>query len=113
MWIMKWIFWVIVLFVIIIFVTQNVDFLKESHKLEFLFWETKEPLPIWVVMFLTFASGVLIWLVGSIFKVIELKSTVRKVNKENVVLKKELNELRNIPLEEDSDSDDDLEKQIF
>jgi hypothetical protein len=66
-----------------------------------------------VVMFLTFASGVLIWLVGSIFKVIELKSTVRKVNKENVVLKKELNELRNIPLEEDSDSDDDLEKQIF
>jgi hypothetical protein len=35
------------------------------------------------------------------------------VNKENVVLKKELNELRNIPLEEDSDSDDDLEKQIF
>ncbi len=41
MWIMKWIFWVVVLFIIIIFVTQNVDFLKESHKLEFLFWETK------------------------------------------------------------------------
>ena len=111
MWILKWIFWVIVLFVIIIFVTQNVDFLKAAHKLEFLFWETKEPIPMWVVMFLTFAVGVLIWLIGSIFKVIELKSEVRKVSKENVVLKKELNELRNIPIDEDSDSNE-IEKHI-
>lgn len=113
MWIVKWIFWVIVLFVIIIFVTQNVDFLKQAHKLEFLFWETKEPIPIWVVMFLTFATGVLIWLIGSIFKVIELKSEVRKVNKENIILKKELNELRNIPIDEDTDSNDDIERHIL
>ncbi len=111
MWILKWIFWVIVLFVIIIFVTQNVDFLKEANKLGFLFWETKEPIPIWVVMFISFAVGVLIWLVGSIFKVLELKSEVRKVSKENVVLKKELNELRNIPIDEDSDSTE-IERHI-
>ena len=91
MWILKWIFWVIVMFVIIIFITQNVDFLKEAHKLQFLFWETKDLIPIWVVIFLSFAIGVLIWLVGTIFKVLELKSEVKKVNRENVVLKKELN----------------------
>jgi len=113
MWILKWTFWVIVLFVIILFVTQNVDFLKQAHKLEFLFWETKEAIPIWVVMFVTFAIGVLIWLIGSIFKVIELKSEVKKVNKENVALKKELNELRNIPIDEDSDAVDDIEKKII
>ena len=113
MWIVRWIFWVLILFIIIIFVTQNVDFLKETYKLEFLFWETKNPLPAWVVMFLTFAFGVLIWLVGSIFKLFELKSEVRKVNKENVVLKKELNELRNMPLDDESDSGDEIEKQIF
>ncbi len=111
MWILKWIFWVIVLFVIIIFITQNVDFLKEAHKLEFLFWETKDPIPIWVVIFLSFAVGVLIWLVGSIFKVLELKTEVKKVNRENVVLKKELNELRNIPIDEDSDSNE-IERHI-
>ncbi|UCE05966.1 MAG: LapA family protein [bacterium] len=113
MWILKWIFWIIVLFIIIIFVTQNVDFLKETDKLEFLIWETKSPLPFWVVMFLSFAAGVLIWLIGSIFKVLELKSEVRKVNKENIVLRKELNELRNMPLEEDSDTIDDIEKEIL
>ena len=113
MWILKWIFWVTVLFVIIIFVTQNVDFLKETHRLEFLFWETSSPLPIWVVMFMSFAAGVLIWLIGSIFKVLELKTEVRKINKENVSLKKELNEMRNIPLEEDSDSIDDIDRNIL
>ncbi len=35
------------------------------------------------------------------------------MNKENVVLKKELNELRNIPLEEDSDSNDELRNRFL
>jgi uncharacterized integral membrane protein len=113
MWIIRWIFWLIVLFVIIIFVTQNVDFLKQTYKLEFLFWETKNPFPVWVVIFLAFASGILIWLIGSIYKLLELKTEVRKVNKENVALKKELNELRNLPLEDDSDAGDEIEKEIF
>ena len=113
MWIVRWIFWILVLFVIIIFVTQNVDFLKDSHTLEFLFWKTKSPLPIWVVMFISFAVGILIWLIGSIFKLLELKSEVRKVNKENVVLKKELDALRNIPLDDDSDIDDTIRQDIL
>ena len=113
MWIIRWILWVIVLFIIIIFVTQNVVFLKTTFDLEFLFWETKSPIPIWVVMFLSFAAGVLIWLIGSIFKVLELKSEVRKINKENTVLRKELNELRNIPIDENSESIDDIEKEIL
>jgi uncharacterized integral membrane protein len=113
MWIVRWIFWILVLFVIIIFVTQNVDFLKDSHTLEFLFWKTKSPLPIWVVMFISFAVGILIWLIGSIFKLLELKSEVRKVSKENVVLKKELDALRNIPLDEDSDIDDNIRQDIL
>jgi uncharacterized integral membrane protein len=113
MWIFKWIFWVLVLFVIIIFITQNVNFLNEKFVLEFLFWKTSLPLPIWVVMFLSFVAGVIIWLVGSIFKVLELRSAVKRVNKENVVLKKELNELRNMPLDEDSGTLDDIDREIL
>ncbi len=113
MWIVRWISWVLVLFTIIIFVTQNVDFLKTTFDLEFLFWETKSPIPSWVVMFLSFAAGVLLWLIGSIFKVLELKSEVRKINRENIILKNELNELRNIPIDENSESIDDIEKEIL
>jgi len=112
MWLVKWIFWVIVLFVIILFITQNVDFLKQAHKLQFLFWETKDAIPIWVVMFISFAVGVLIWMIGSIFKVIELKSAMRKINKENIALKKELNELRNIPIDEEADAMEQIENKI-
>ncbi|MDZ7332976.1 MAG: lipopolysaccharide assembly protein LapA domain-containing protein [candidate division KSB1 bacterium] len=112
MWIVKWFFWVIVLFMLILFITQNVDFLKQAHKLQFLFWETKEAIPIWVVMFISFAVGVLIWMVGSIFKVIELKATVKKVSKENIALKKELNELRNIPIDEEAEAMEQIEKKI-
>jgi len=113
MWIIKWIFWVIVLFIIILFVTQNVNFLNQKFSLEFLFWETKYPLPVWVVMFLSFATGVLIWLIGSVFKVLELKSDMRKMSKENEVLKKELNELRNIPLEDETEAPDDMDREIL
>ncbi len=112
MWIVKWIFWVIVLFVIILFITQNVEFLKQAHKLQFLFWETKEAIPIWVVMFISFAVGVLIWMIGSIFKVIELKGTVRKVSKENIALKRELNELRNIPIDDEAEAIEQIENKI-
>ncbi|HEX9975113.1 MAG TPA: lipopolysaccharide assembly protein LapA domain-containing protein [bacterium] len=113
MWIVRWIFWILVLFVIIIFVTQNVEFLKDSHTLEFLFWKTSSALPMWVIMFISFAVGILIWLIGSIFKLLELKSEVRKVSKENIVLKKELDALRNIPLDEDTDIDDSIGQDIL
>jgi len=65
------------------------------------------------VLFVSFAAGVLIWLIGSIFKVLELKSEIKKINKENTVLRKELNELRNIPIDDDSDSVDDFEKDML
>lgn len=113
MWVVRWIFWILVLFVIIIFVTQNVEFLKASYTLEFLFWKTSRALPMWVIMFISFAVGLLIWLIGSIFKIVELRSEVRKVNKENIVLKKELDALRNIPLEEDADIDDVIGQDIL
>lgn len=109
MWIIRWIFWVIVLLFVIYFAIQNAT---QTVNIEFYKWRSTN-LPLLFVMFISFAFGILVWLVESVFKVLKLKSEVRKVNNENVVLRKELDELRNIPLEEDSDSIDDIEKEIL
>ena len=104
MWIVRWIFWILALLFLILFATQN-D--AETVNIEFFKWQTKNPIPLWIVMYGSFLVGILVWFVGSIFKIVQLKTEVRKINKENQVLKKELDELRNIPIEEEPDSDED------
>ncbi len=108
MWIIRWIFWVVVLLFIIYFATQNAT---QTVIVKFYKYQSNQ-LPLWVVMYISFAVGILVWLVGSIFKVLQLKNEVRKMNKENTVLRKELDELRNIPIEEETDAIDDLEGEI-
>lgn len=108
MWIIRWIFWVVVLLFIIYFATENAT---QTVSVEFYKYRSNQ-LPLWVVMYVSFAVGILVWLVGSIFKVLQLKNEVRKMNKENTVLRKELDELRNIPIEEETDAIDDLEGEI-
>jgi len=64
-------------------------------------------------MYISFLAGILLWFIGSIFKIFQLKTEVRKTNKENEVLKKELDELRNIPIEEESDSVENIDSKNF
>ncbi|OQX95119.1 hypothetical protein B6I21_07100 [candidate division KSB1 bacterium 4572_119] len=104
MWIVRWIFWLLALLFLILFAIQNVT---ETVTIEFFKWRSI-PISLWVVMYLSFLAGVLLWFVGSIFKIVQLKTEVRKTKKENDNLKKELNELRNIPIEEETDSIDEL-----
>lgn len=109
MWVIRWIFWVVMLLIMIYFAMQNTE---EMVKVNFFAWRTQE-LPLWMVMFLSFAVGILVWLIASIFKIIKLQNAVRLLNKENNALRKEVDELRNIPLEEDLDAMDDIEKGIL
>jgi len=105
MWIVKWIFWVFVILFLIYFATENAT---QMVTVEFLNYRSNQ-LPLWVVMYSAFAVGVVVWLIGSIYKVLQLKSDVRKMNKENIVLRKELDQLRNIPIEDESEAIDELE----
>lgn len=52
----------------------------------------------------------LVWLFGSIFKVLQLKNEMRKLNKDNTVLKKELDNLRNISIEDEEEDIGELEE---
>ena len=105
MWIIKWIFWVLVLLFIIYFGAENST---QTVYVKFVKWRSPE-LQLWVVMYISFAIGMLVWLFGSIFKVVQLKTEVRKVSKENSNLKKELDGLRNISIEEETSEIDEIE----
>lgn len=110
MWIVRWIFWVVALLFLILFATQNAT---QTVTVEFFKWQTKNPISLWIVMYLSFLVGILVWFVFSIYKVMQLKTEVRKTNKENEVLKKELDELRNIPIEDETGSVDELDSEIM
>jgi hypothetical protein len=53
-------------------------------------------------MYLSFAAGVLTWLVVSVVRIVALKNDMRKIKKENKRLQDELNRLRNVSVEGDS-----------
>jgi len=110
MWIVRWIFWVVALLFLILFATQNAT---QTVTVDFFNWQTKNPIPLWIVMYLSFLVGILVWFVFSIYKVMQLKTEVRKTNKQNEVLKKELDEMRNIPIEDESGSVDELDSDIL
>ena len=98
MWIFKWIFWVLILLFIIYFGAENST---QTVYVKFVKWRSPE-LQLWVVMYLSFGAGMLVWLFGSIVKVLQLKTEMRKINRENYTLKKELDGLRNISIEEEA-----------
>jgi uncharacterized integral membrane protein len=109
MWIVRWIFWILALLFLILFATQNVS---ETVNVEFFGWQTKNPLPLWVALYTSFLVGIFVWFIGSIYKILQLKSEVRKIKKENEELKGEIDELRNIPIDEEIDSEDNFDKEI-
>lgn len=100
MWIVRWIIGTILVLLIIGFAIQNTDV---DVVVKFYKWQSL-PLPLWVVMYLSFAGGVLTWLVVSIIRIMLLKGETRKVKKENKRLREELNRLRNVSIEEESAS---------
>ena len=110
MWILRWSLWVLALLLLILFATQNAS---QTVTVEFIKWRSV-PIPLWIVMYLSFLAGVLVWFIGSIFKLVQLKSEVKKSKREIKVLKKELDQLRNIPIDEEAEQeDDDLTKELL
>ena len=96
MWIIKWIVMLLVILLVIGFAMLNT---KETVSVSFHWWQTI-PLPLWVVMYVSFATGMIVWLFVSIFQVLSLKNGMRKFKKENRQLREELDRLRNVTVED-------------
>jgi uncharacterized integral membrane protein len=99
MWIIKWIFSAVIILVVLGFALQN-----QTEKVSLTFVTDRyvtEPIPVWLVVYASFGVGVLFWLFVSISQVIQLKLEVRRVRKDNERLRKELDGLRNLSIEEE------------
>lgn len=99
MWILRWIVAAVIILLILGFGMQNnekavsVVFIKGAY-------ETGE-LPVWVIVYASFALGMIFWLFFSIFQVLGLKSQIRKMRYQNMRIQKELNNLRNMSIEDE------------
>ncbi|NOY59417.1 MAG: LapA family protein [Calditrichaeota bacterium] len=96
MWILRWIIGALLIILIIGFALQNTD---QQVTVTFIQWQSVN-LPLWVVMYVSFAVGILFWLVVSILQILGLKNTNRKSQKEIKKLRQELDRLRNVSVEE-------------
>lgn len=101
MWVVKWILGAVIILFVLGFAVQNND---PSQQVSLVFlkgkWET-EPLPIWLVVYASFAVGVVFWLIASIVQVFQLKSQIRLMRKENKSIRQELDGLRNLSIDDE------------
>ncbi len=97
MWVLKWIAAALIIILVLGFTLQN-----NSQVVSIIFVKGKYetgPVPVWVIVYLSFTLGVIFWLFFSIFQVLSLKMQIRKLRAENARVKKELDNLRNMSIE--------------
>jgi uncharacterized integral membrane protein len=96
MWILRWFFAAGFIILGIGFAMQNAD---QLVTISLLHWKSQNT-PLWVVMYLAFAMGVVFWMIVSLFKAVTLRTENQRIVKETKKLKEELDRLRNISVEE-------------
>jgi len=99
MWILRWVLVVIVILVILGFALQNQ---QQMVRVRIIHWESPE-VPLYLVVYLAFAFGMVVWLFASIIRVLQLKNELRRARKESRDLREELNRLRSLALEEEEE----------
>jgi uncharacterized integral membrane protein len=96
MWIVKWTLGAILILLILGFALQNS---WQVVQVKILNWVSPE-LPLYFIIYISFALGILTWLLVSIFKILQLKNDGRQFKKRNQQLQDELNKLRNLSVED-------------
>lgn len=96
MWILRWFFAAGFIILGIGFAMQNAD---QLVTISLLHWKSQNT-PLWVVMYLSFALGVIFWMIASLFKAVTLRTENQRIVKETKKLREELDRLRNISVEE-------------
>ena len=99
MWVLRWLIAAFIILMILGFALQNnekqisVIFIKGLYETDLL--------PMWVIVYGSFALGMVFWLFFSIFQVLGLKGQIRKMRNDNQRIQKELNNLRNLSIEDE------------
>jgi len=97
MWFLKNLFWLVIMILVVGFAILN---MKETVSAINLPGHVYTSLPANVVLFIAFILGMASAFLLSLVQVLRSRSVVGKLNRENEELKKELGQLRNLPLED-------------
>ena len=96
MWVIKWILGALLIVIVLGFALQNQ---YQMVQVRILNWISPE-LPLYLIVYISFAFGLFTWLIASIFKIMQLKVETRQWKKKVDELQDELNRLRNLSVEE-------------
>ena len=95
MWFLKNLFWLVIMILVVGFAILN---MKETVSAVNLPGHVYTSLPSNVVLFVSFVLGMVAAFVLALVQVLRSKSAMIRMNRENEELKKELSQLRNLPL---------------
>ena len=109
MWIVKWIFFVLLMLIVLAFAYYNHE---QSISVQVFNW-VSPILPVYLVLYVALAIGILVGILTSSFSMFKFKYRAHQLNKENKKMKEELNRLRNANIEEELEpSELDMDKEI-
>jgi len=97
MWFLKNVFWLVIMILVVGFAILN---MKETVSAINLPGRVYTTLPANVVLFISFILGMASAFVLVLVQVLRSRSAMGRMSRENDELKKELNQLRNLPLED-------------
>ena len=97
MWIFKNLAWLVIMIAVVSFAVLNVSGRVSEIRLPGV---TYFNLPLTVVLFATFAFGMLLAFIMTMFHSLKERAAVGRLTRENQNLKEELRALRNLPLED-------------
>lgn len=97
MWIIRWTIIVAVVIAIIGFSLQNQEEKVVIHIGTF----TTSEMPLYFALYLAFSLGLVVFLLVSIYNLLQLRTEIARHRRDNRKLKEELDRLRNISIEEE------------
>jgi uncharacterized integral membrane protein len=95
MWILRWLLFIIVLFFLVGFLSQNAD---QTVNVKLMNWTSPE-MPLSYALFLAGAAGYALCLIVALINQIRLRSQIGSLKRANRELQLELDRLRNFALE--------------
>ncbi len=100
MWVFRWLLIAVVMLVILGFALQNQEQMVSVNILNY----TSPNLPLYLLLYIAFGFGLLVWVGVSMVHVLKIRGDVYKLQKENKKIREELNRLRNIGIDEDEET---------
>ncbi len=85
MWVLRWVFFALLLIVVVMFASQNAGTMTN---IKFLSWQSESS--ILAVIGISFVAGLAVWFLFSVLRILQYRSQMRACQQENKRLKHEL-----------------------